>query len=194
MERVAQAIAGQQFDLIAALLDRAELESASPAVLAANWPHAVHLLGHIYNKQLEDARFVWKRIPAGVKQDNPELEAVWRLLQYMWQRQYQGMWQAMQAYTWSPQLQPLMHALADKVRAELLDLLSTAYSTVRPAKVASICGLTEQEAYAACSAAGWLWDETKGTFSPLVRTTPVQEDGQHATLKQLGEYTWHLEQ
>jgi hypothetical protein len=37
-------------------------------------------------------------------QDNPELEAVWRLLQYSWNKHYQGIWQALQGYPWSPQV------------------------------------------------------------------------------------------
>jgi hypothetical protein len=37
-------------------------------------------------------------------QDNPQLDAVWRLLQYYWNQHYQGIWQALQGYQWSPQV------------------------------------------------------------------------------------------
>jgi hypothetical protein len=37
-------------------------------------------------------------------QDNPELDAIWRLLQYFWNKHYQGIWQALQGYQWSPQV------------------------------------------------------------------------------------------
>jgi hypothetical protein len=36
-------------------------------------------------------------------QGNPELEAVWRLLQYCWAQQYEGIWSALQGYAWTPQ-------------------------------------------------------------------------------------------
>jgi hypothetical protein len=39
-----------------------------------------------------------------VLQDNPELDAVWRLLQYCWNQHYQGIWQALQGYQWSAQV------------------------------------------------------------------------------------------
>lgn len=78
-------------------------------------------------------------------QNNPELDAVWRLLQFSWNRHYQGMWQAMQSYQWGPQLAPLIEALAIKTRQELMELVSLAYATVSPAKVASLCGMTEAE-------------------------------------------------
>lgn len=70
---------------------------------------------------------------------------MWRLLQFSWNRHYQGMWQAMQSYQWGPQLAPLIEALAIKTRQELMELVSLAYATVSPAKVASLCGMTEAE-------------------------------------------------
>lgn len=81
-------------------------------------------------------------------QNNPELEAVEKLLQYYWTRHYQGIWQALQAFQWSQQLQPVIEALTEKTRQELIELIGTAYSTVTPAKVASICGMTQQDALA----------------------------------------------
>jgi hypothetical protein len=98
----------------------------------AQWPHA-----HAHSRSLA---------PAPRTQNNPELEAVWRLLQYSWNRHYQGVWQALQGYQWSAALQPLVEALVIKTREELMDLISTAYATVTPAKVASLCGMTEAEA------------------------------------------------
>lgn len=39
-----------------------------------------------------------------VLQENPELDAIWRLLQYFWNKHYQGIWQALQGYQWSQQV------------------------------------------------------------------------------------------
>lgn len=39
-----------------------------------------------------------------VSQENPELDAIWRLLQYFWNKHYQGIWQALQGYQWSQQV------------------------------------------------------------------------------------------
>lgn len=81
-------------------------------------------------------------------QGNPELNAVWRLLQLLWQRQYIAVWQALQEFSWSPQTRLMVDALSLKTREELIDLIGTAYSTVKPSKVASLCGLPQQEALA----------------------------------------------
>ena len=74
-EAVSAVVSERRFDDIAVLLDTLELEvgicalqqhipdgalnenpffrqSANPYVLADDWPHALHLLGHIYNQNL----------------------------------------------------------------------------------------------------------------------------------------------
>jgi hypothetical protein len=79
-------------------------------------------------------------------QNKPELQAVWMILKYSWHRHYQGIWQALQGYPWSTQLQPVIEALSIKQREHLISLISTAYATVTPSKVAMLCGLTEREA------------------------------------------------
>ncbi len=42
--------------------------------------------------------------PTPRAQNNPELEAAWKLLQFMWNKHYQGVWQALQSYPWSAQV------------------------------------------------------------------------------------------
>ena len=85
-------------------------------------------------------------IPFSNPQNNSELEATWKLLQFSWHRHYQGIWQALQGYPWSAQLQPLVEALTIKQRDHMLDLIGTAYATVTPSKVALLCGMTEADA------------------------------------------------
>lgn len=193
MERAHEALANRSFDDLAQIMDTLELGSPNPQVLQ-EWPHAMHLLGHIYNKNWADARFLWKRIPAAVKQNNPELEAVWKLLQFFWCRHYQGIWQALQGYQWSPQLQPLVDALTAKTREDTLDLISTAYHTVRPDKVAKLVGLPQQEALQVCLAQGWQYDEATGMLTVVPKPAPEAGHDGCGNLQQLAEYMVHLEQ
>ncbi|KAF5835714.1 COP9 signalosome [Dunaliella salina] len=191
-ERLQEHLQHRAFEEIAPLLDSAELESPNPLVLQDNWPFVLHLLGHIYNKQLPDARMLWKRIPQNVKENNAELSAVWRLLQFFWQRQYVGVWQALQSYQWSPQSRPLVDALSLKTREELIDLIGTAYSTVKPSKVASLCGMPQQEALAACQKLGWQYNEGAGTLSVVRKPVSAEHEGVN-NLQNLAEYMSHIE-
>jgi len=169
------------------------MQSRDPAVLAGDWPHALHILGYLYRQELEDARMFWKSIPSEVLKDNPELEAVWKLLQYSWNKHYQGIWQALQGYPWSPQLRPLVDALVVSTRDRMMQLLSQAYSLLSPAKAASLLGVSEQEAAALAEGAGWRQDMESGMFiTQLPATVDVPLEG-FDQLRQLAEYVVHLE-
>jgi hypothetical protein len=66
----------------------------------------------------------------------------------LWQRQYPVAWQALASHVWTAPVSAFVAALAERLRGQLLELLSTAYSSVRLGKVAALCGLTESEALA----------------------------------------------
>eukprot|EP00879_Flechtneria_rotunda_P001445 GHRR01001598.1.p1 GENE.GHRR01001598.1~~GHRR01001598.1.p1 ORF type:complete len:200 (+),score=71.41 GHRR01001598.1:243-842(+) len=186
------ALANQHYDHTATILDAAELESRNPDVLT-NWPHALHILGLIYNGQPEDARFLWKRIPVEVKRDNPELDAVWRLLQYFWNRHYQGIWQALQGYQWSQQVRPFIDALVAKARSDMLLLLSEGYSLVSSAKVASMLGVSEGDVAHLVEAAGWKQDMESGMYVTAVQAKNDSHMNGFESLRQLAQYMVHLE-
>ena len=90
-------------------------------------------------------------------------------MKYSWHRHYQGIWQALQGYPWSTQLQPVIEALSMKQREHLMSLISTAYATVTPSKVAMLCGLTEREALSGeMTRCG-----TRGVLKPVMVHVPV---------------------
>jgi len=50
------------------------------------------------------ARFFWKSLPQEVKDASPELAAVWRIGQCLWNRDYAGVYPAAQGFEWGPDL------------------------------------------------------------------------------------------
>lgn len=192
LDRAAVLLQTSQFAQIGSFLDQAELESLEPNVLE-DWPHALHMLAHIYQGNLTDARFLWKRLPQAVKTNNPELLAAFKLLQFYWNKHYIGVWQALQGYQWSAQLVPLIDALAMKLRGQMLDLVSTAYSTVTAGKVAILCGMSEQQAAAQCKSQGWQQDAATGVFTVVPKRPAAAAQGGLGSLEQLAGYMLHLE-
>lgn len=189
-DQVQAAIDDQQFQQIAAVLDKAELESLNPEVLQ-DWPHALHLLGHVYTGNIADARFLWKRVPEECKTE-PEVEAVWRLIQAFWCHHYQTIWQMLQGYQWSEQVRPIIDALAIKTREDTLGLLGRAYSIVASEQAAMLLGMSVQDAVPLCLSYGWQLDEAD--FLKVVqrkRGGGVRNGS--ANLRQLTEYLMHLE-
>ena len=69
LPRVDAALQAGDVSAVARLLDEAELCSPSPPVLEEGWPAALHLLAHVYNGDLPQARFLYKRLPDAAKAD-----------------------------------------------------------------------------------------------------------------------------
>jgi COP9 signalosome complex subunit 8 len=50
------------------------------------------------------ARFFWKSLPQEVKGARPELAAIWRIGQCLWNRDYAGVYTAAQGFEWGPDI------------------------------------------------------------------------------------------
>ncbi|GLI65933.1 hypothetical protein VaNZ11_009607 [Volvox africanus] len=193
MERVGTALQAGDFSAVVGLLDEAELCSLSVFVLEDGWPAALHLLGHIYNGSLADARMLHKRLPEGVKAD-PQVRAAWRLLQCAWQGSSEGVWRALRGHPWSGPVEVLAEALAERLRGRHLDLVAAAYSHITPTRLAALCGCGEEDAVALALGRGWRRAEDgSGALEVVPPPSARGELDNLAALEQLSEYMMQLE-
>ncbi|GLC43506.1 hypothetical protein PLESTB_001564700 [Pleodorina starrii] len=193
MERVGTILQAGDFSAVAGLLDEAELCSPSPSVLEDGWPAALHLLAHIYNGTLADARMLYKRLPETVKAD-PQVKAAWRLLQNAWQGSGEGVWRALRGHPWSGPAEVLAEALAERLRGRQLDLVTGAYSHISPARLAALCGCSEEDAVALARARGWRPAEDGSGALEVAPPPPSRgELDSLAALEQLSVYMMQLE-
>lgn len=57
-----------------------------------------------------NARFLWKRIPAAIKQKDAELEKIWLVYNHLWNNDMPGFFKAI-SYEWSTNVAELMFEL-----------------------------------------------------------------------------------
>ncbi|KAH0992425.1 hypothetical protein GBA52_003908, partial [Prunus armeniaca] len=62
--------------------------AAEGVAFQEDWPYAIHLLGHIYAGDINSMRFLWKSMPATLKEGNPEVIVAWKIGQKLWMRDY----------------------------------------------------------------------------------------------------------
>nr|CAB3497086.1 unnamed protein product [Digitaria exilis] len=116
LSAVQAAISDKSYSALAPLCDELLLQAASRGATTDDWPYAVHLLAHLYLNDLNSARFFWKSLPQEVKDARPELAAVWRIGQCLWNRDYAGVYTASQGFEWGPELAEFITAfLATKM-------------------------------------------------------------------------------
>ncbi|CAK0756979.1 hypothetical protein CVIRNUC_002500 [Coccomyxa viridis] len=183
----------QRYDEVAPQLDEDELKSATQEVLSGDWPVVIHILAHLYNGRLTNARFLWKRIPEQRKSQDAELAAALQLLQMMWNKDYQGVWQALALPAWRPQSQPLMEALGNRIRSHNLQLLMRSYTSISVPKVAAMLGISQAAVAEVVQREGWAMDPSSGLCQIKQPEVPDIQQVEPKQLEDLTKYLMHLE-
>ncbi|DBA66407.1 hypothetical protein WJX79_004681 [Trebouxia sp. C0005] len=189
LQVVEQLLASGQYGDVAPQLDAIELQTVDQADLD-RWPYAVQLLGHLYNSNLEDARFVYKRASSTHKQDT-QLKAAFATLQHLWNKNYQGFWPLLTTTQWSEVTLPLVHAIAAKQRQDAVRLVSYAYSSIQPDRLASLTGTNPQEALQLAQSEGWQMNGDVIMVKREVQPDTHKESQDH--LQHLTEFVVQLE-
>ncbi|CAI5714931.1 unnamed protein product [Peronospora destructor] len=159
--------------------------------------YASYLLLLLLSKNLNDARFLWKRIAIEIKETSEELQKVWEIGKALWQRNLAAAYVAMD-YNWSPMLQGLVEALKISTREATAELLSVAYSTISVADVILALGFARQEdALQYCSSLNWDVSEADQLVWPKPMASVQRGPSTTVNLDQLdmlSKTVLHLEQ
>jgi COP9 signalosome complex subunit 8 len=168
-------------------------QAASRGTTTDEWPYAVHLLAHLYLNDLNSARFFWKSLPQEVKGARPELAAIWRIGQCLWNRDYAGVYTAAQGFEWGPDIADFIAAFLESYRQRIFQLLTSAYSTITVADVAHFMGMSEEDSTNYAVQNGWSLDA--GTKMLTVKKPKAQTNQKldASKLQRLTECVFHLE-
>ncbi|XP_076167343.1 COP9 signalosome subunit 8 [Ptiloglossa arizonensis] len=148
-------------------LEKAELEA--PGGVAPAQTYAQLLAVYLYQNDLCNAKYLWKRIPTDLKTGSAELRQIWVVGQRMWQRDWPAVHVALNA-EWSEDVSDIMAALKDNVRERAMVLISKAYSSLGLTVFASMTGLTLEEARQMATERGWTIDGT------MVQPRKIEKD------------------
>ncbi|CAK9147268.1 unnamed protein product [Ilex paraguariensis] len=108
-------MASKSYEKIADICDNLMLQVAAQGIaFQEEWPYEIHLLGHIYVNDINSARFLWKSIPAAIKESRPEVGAAWKIGQRLWTRDYERVHEAIREFNWSPAAHDLVVSFSGK--------------------------------------------------------------------------------
>ncbi|BAF14719.1 COP9 signalosome complex subunit 8 [Oryza sativa Japonica Group] len=187
------ALAGKSYSSVAPLCDDLFLQAASRGAATDGWPYAVHLLAHLYLNDLNSARFLWKSTPQEAKDARPELAAVWRIGQCLWNRDYAGVYAAAQGFEWSPEIADFVAAFLESYRKRIFQLLTSAYSTISVADVAHFMGMNEEDATNYAMQNGWSLDAAARMLTVVKPKVKTNQKLDASKLQRLTECVFHLE-
>ncbi|CAJ2649121.1 COP9 signalosome complex subunit 8-like [Trifolium pratense] len=194
LSAVTAALESKSYEKIADICDNLMLQvAADGAAFHNDWPYAIHLLSHFYVHDINSARFLWKTIPSSIKESNPEVNAVWKIGQQLWLRNYGGVHEAIRGFEWSQGLQDFVAAFSELYTKEVFQLLVSAYSTITVEDVALFLGMSEEDASSYVLQQGWTVDYASRMLTVKKQPVVTEQKLDPRKLQQLTEYVFHLE-
>ncbi|XP_072757507.1 COP9 signalosome complex subunit 8 [Anoplolepis gracilipes] len=138
-------------------LETSELEPTTGVLSAQAYMRLLAV--YLHQNDLSDAKFLWQRIPSDVKAAHEDLRRIWTVAELMWQRKWPKVHTALNV-EWGEDIKDIMTALKDNVRERVMRLISKAYSSLNLTTMATMSGLSLDEARQAATDRGWSVDGT----------------------------------
>uniref|UniRef100_A0A7M4EDW3 COP9 signalosome complex subunit 8 n=1 Tax=Crocodylus porosus TaxID=8502 RepID=A0A7M4EDW3_CROPO len=149
------------------LLEQCETqELEAPGGIATPLVYGQLLALYLLHNDMNNARYLWKRIPPAIKSANSELGGIWSVGQRIWQRDFPGIYTTISAHQWSETIQPIMEALRDATRRRAFGLVSQAYTSIVADDFAAFVGLPVEEAVKGVLEQGWQADSATRMVMP----------------------------
>ncbi|XP_014019352.1 COP9 signalosome complex subunit 8 isoform X1 [Salmo salar] len=188
----AAVIMGENYDKLLEQCETQELEA--PGGIATPQVYAQLLVLYLLHNDMNNARYLWKRIPQAIKSANPELTALWAVGQRIWQRDFPGIYSAIAAHQWSENILPVMEALRETTRRRAYGLVAQAYTSIMAEDFAAFVGYSVEEAVKGVVSQGWQADPaTRMVMPQKPDPPPVSLVPNEQQLARLTDYVAFLE-
>lgn len=129
---------------------------------------------YLFQNDICNAKFLWKRTPEEIKVSTPELAKLWNVGCHMWKRDFVGIYESLKQ-DWSPTIKPIIAALQEKLQKRAFDLVSNAYTSIRAEDLARLMGVKTEVAVNAAVSSGWTSDPATGMIIPKKTELPTKE-------------------
>ena len=174
-----------------------DMSHADAAPELSAYVYKVHLLAHLLLNQLDEARFLWKRLPAPMRAD-AELAAIWAVGKQMWLRDHAAVQAAAGARAaWA---QHTVGAMVAELSARYLErafcALGLAYVSISADALASKLGVPAQRVRELAATHGWTADAASGLYTPAkpAADASAPSGSRHVEeLQRLTNYVAHLD-
>ncbi|XP_073433698.1 COP9 signalosome complex subunit 8-like [Dendrobates tinctorius] len=91
-----------------------EQELEAPGGVATPQVYSQLLVLYLLHNDMNNARYLWKRIPPAVRSSSPEIGWIWEVGKRIWQRDFPGIYSSIAAHQWSENIQPIIEAVRGK--------------------------------------------------------------------------------
>lgn len=146
---------------LAKKLENQELES--PTGRASPQVYGQLLAIYLLFNDLTSAKFLWKRIPSQIKEENSELSIIWLVGKLMWKRNFPEIYAVINSCpSWPNHLKNIMNLISESTRQRAGALISKAYSTISISDASKLLGLSNEETLKIAEKLNWSYEADTG--------------------------------
>ncbi|XP_075212008.1 COP9 signalosome subunit 8 [Lycorma delicatula] len=148
---------------------------------------------YLYQNDLCNAKFLWKRIPASTKSSHIELSNIWAVGRAMWQRDLPAVYTTISSTEWSDNVANIMRALHGEIQRRATELISRAYSSLGVNTLSALLGCSADEALRIAAQKNWEVDSSKIIIPTRPFSSPAQATSSEDQLYKLTDFVSFLE-
>ena len=134
-----------------------EEELNSPNGVAPILTYKKLLLIYLVETDLTNAKFLWKRMPLELKNDN-EMSAIWKIGQSLWKREFSNIYSVVRSMDWSEDLKGLIELFCEMLRKRLVKLVEESYSIIKFDDLCKFLGIAEEQLVEIAATNSWTLD------------------------------------
>eukprot|EP00126_Sphaerothecum_destruens_P000117 Sdes_comp10145_c0_seq1m1758 len=154
--------------------------------------YAYLLAGYLIEGQLENGRFLWKRIPANLK-NTAYLESIWCLGEQLWKKDYENFHKQVKTLSWPLFLEPVIEFLTSRIRTNTIELISRAYSDIYVENAANLLGLSQTQCIELACHHSWKYDKENALLFPSFEEKKTFVSTNYDFVKDISQYILHME-
>ncbi|CAD6997169.1 COP9 signalosome complex subunit 8 [Ceratitis capitata] len=153
------------------LMQKIELEELSTNIEAEAYTQLLAI--YLYQDKIADAKFLWKRIPQPLKNDNKELKRLNSVMCTLITNSATKFFKQVD-YPWPSNIKQIMDDLFERVRRDVLALVGQAYMSIFEQELMELTNLSRDELKQTCLALDWKY-ENEDQQTVIIPKRPVSE-------------------
>lgn len=123
----------------------------------------LEITNYVNTTSSTSAKFLWKRIPDEVKEENGELSIIWTVGKMMWKKNYAEIYRVINSCpTWPNHLKNIMNLIFESTRERVTNLILRAYSSISIADASRLLGLSLEDTLSLANKLNWTYEEQTG--------------------------------
>ncbi|KAL9641544.1 hypothetical protein ABK040_013465 [Willaertia magna] len=176
-KHLTEIISSGQFAFLLPECESYEIEYLSlQKASASSFFYCCFLLANLINNDLNNARFLWKRMPNDAKK-NDDVKGIWDIAKNLWNHNYEGAYKAINSLNpTNPQVKTLLDYFVQQLRQRTLELIARAYSNISTEDLLKYLGVNDQNTLNQLVAPfNWVFDNVNQLYIPDKKTIKAPE-------------------